>query len=98
MNKKDFNSLLRENKKSIETVRALTGSARIKIILALSHENMTVTELAKALGFTVTRTSHQLRILRKAKAVSGTREGNAIRYSIRDKFVITHVGNLNVNL
>ena len=59
---------------------------------------MYVGELAEAMGMTNSAISHQLRVLRSAKLVKGTKEGKEVRYTLDDDHVtkileygITHV-------
>uniref|UniRef100_UPI00298E287D ArsR/SmtB family transcription factor n=1 Tax=Treponema sp. TaxID=166 RepID=UPI00298E287D len=44
-------------------------------------------ELAEILGMSVSAVSHQLRVLRSAKLVKGTKEGKEVRYSLDDNHV-----------
>jgi DNA-binding transcriptional ArsR family regulator len=57
------------------TFRALGDPTRSKMVFALSLEELTVGDLAGALGVTVSAVSHQLRILRDLKIVNVRRVG-----------------------
>lgn len=55
-------------------------------------------EIADILDMTVSAVSHQLRVLRSAKLVKGTKEGKEVKYSLDDDHVtkileygLTHV-------
>ena len=60
--------------------------------------DLCVGELAEVLGMSVSAVSHQLRVLRGAKLVKGTKEGKEVKYSLDDDHVakimecgLTHV-------
>ena len=63
-------------------------STRAKILSCLQHEDLCVGEIAEVLGVTVSAVSHQLRVLRGAKLVKGTKEGKEVKYSLDDDHVI----------
>ena len=63
-------------------------STRAKILSCLQHEELCVGEIAEVLGMTVSAVSHQLRVLRGAKLVKGTKEGKEVKYSLDDDHVI----------
>ena len=63
-------------------------STRAKILSCLQHEDLCVGEIAEVLGMTVSAVSHQLRVLRGAKLVKGTKEGKEVKYSLDDDHVI----------
>ena len=57
-----------------------------------------VCEIAEALNMSMSAVSHQLRVLRSAKLVKGTKEGKEVKYSLDDDHVtkmleygLTHV-------
>ena len=60
---------------------------RAKILSCLQVRDMYVCEIAEALGMTVSAVSHQLRVLRGAKLVKGTKEGKEVKYSLDDDHV-----------
>ena len=73
-------------------------STRAKILSCLQHQDLCVGEIAEVLGMTVSAVSHQLRVLRGAKLVKGTKEGKEVKYSLDDDHVtkimeygLTHV-------
>lgn len=72
---------------------------RAKILSCLQVRDMYVCEIAEALGMTVSAVSHQLRVLRSAKLVKGTKEGKEVKYSLDDDHVtkIMECGLAHVN-
>ena len=71
---------------------------RAKILGCLQVRDMYVCEIAEVLEMTVSAVSHQLRVLRGAKLVTGTKEGKEVKYSLDDDHVtkimeygLTHV-------
>ncbi len=87
----------RENMKSdptiydiSETFKALSDPTRIRIIFALSQEEMCVCDIACLLGLTESAISHQLRILRNLRLVKYHKEGRMAYYSLDDH----HINNL----
>ena len=66
----------------------LGDETRMKIINALAHEELCVTDLAAALEMTQSAVSHQLKLLRMAHQVKARREGKSIYYSLDDQHVI----------
>ncbi len=71
---------------------------RAKILSCLQIRDLYVGELAEILGMSDSAISHQLRVLRSAKLVKGTKEGKEVRYSLDDDHVtkimeygLTHV-------
>ena len=73
-------------------------SSRAKILRCLQIQDLYVCEIAEILDMSVSAVSHQLRILRSAKLVKGTKEGKEVKYSLEDDHVtkimeygLTHV-------
>ncbi len=71
---------------------------RAKILGCLQIRDLYVGEIAETLGMSVSAVSHQLRVLRGAKLVKGTKEGKEVKYSLDDDHVtkimeygLTHV-------
>ena len=72
--------------------------AKILSCLQLQFGDLYVYEIAEILGMSVSAVSHQLRVLRGAKLVKGTKMGKEVRYSLDDDHVtkimeygLTHV-------
>lgn len=71
-----------------EFFKVLGDETRMKIINALSHCELCVSDIAAALGMTQSAVSHQLKLLRMANQVKARREGKSIYYSLDDQHVI----------
>ena len=67
------------------TFRALGDPTRSKLVFALSLEQLCVTELADALGASLSATSHQLRILRDLDIVRVRRDGKSQVYTLNEQ-------------
>ncbi len=67
-----------------ETFRALADPTRIRIIAALSRQELCVLDLARILNMTGSAISHQLRLLRGQRLVKYRKEGKAVYYSLDD--------------
>jgi DNA-binding transcriptional ArsR family regulator len=64
--------------------RALGDPTRSKMVYALSLGELCVSDLAGALGATLSATSHQLRILRDLEIVHVRRAGKSQLYSLNE--------------
>ena len=81
-----------------ELFKMFGDSTRAKILKCLQIEDLYVGELADILEMSISAVSHQLRVLRSAKLVKGTKEGKEVKYSLDDDHVtkileygLTHV-------
>ncbi len=70
-----------------ETFKILSNQTRLKLIQALSHDELCVCDLSAILGMTDSAISHQLRILRNTRLVKYRREGKMAYYSLDDQHV-----------
>ena len=70
-----------------ETFSILGNPTRLKIIFALSQEELCVCDLTILLGTTKSAVSHQLRILRIARLVKYRRDGKVSFYSLDDEHI-----------
>jgi len=70
-----------------EAFRTLGDPTRVKILQALSVEELCVCDLAKLLGISESATSHQLRVLRSQKIVRYRKEGKMAFYSLDDAHI-----------
>ena len=70
--------------------KVLGDGTRVRIIHALSLEELCVCDIASLLGTTKSAVSHQLRILRNMRVVRYRKAGKIVYYSLED----THIGNL----
>ena len=67
--------------------KMLGDTTRVRILKALSIEELCVCDLAALLDLTQSAVSHQLRLLRSARLVRCRREGKVVHYSIDDDHV-----------
>ena len=72
-----------------ELFKVFADSTRMKIIYALMEEELCVCDIANIVKTTQSAISHQLRILKQAKLVTGRREGKSVIYSLADEHVRT---------
>lgn len=72
-----------------ELFKIFGDSTRIRILHALSEEELCVQEIADRLSMTQSAISHQLRILKQSSLVRFRREGKTIYYSLADDHVAT---------
>jgi DNA-binding transcriptional ArsR family regulator len=75
---------------AVEVFKALGNPQRLSIIHALTHDELSVTELSRALGLTLTVTSQHLSILRRLKLVQGRDNGRMTFYRVIDD-VVSHL-------
>lgn len=75
-----------------ELFKVFGDSTRIKILCSLFDGELCVQEITDATGATQSAVSHQLRILKQAKLVTGRRSGKQICYSLADDHVKTILG------
>lgn len=70
-----------------ELFKVFGDATRAKIISCLEIKDLYVSELSEILEMTISAVSHQLRVLRNAKLVKGTKEGKEVKYSLDDNHV-----------
>lgn len=82
-----------------ELFKMFGDPTRAKILQCLQIRNLYVGELADILEMSISAVSHQLRVLRSAKLVKGTKEGKEVKYSLDDDHVtkILKYGLMHVN-
>lgn len=64
-------------------------STRIRILYALSCEELCVQDIADKLSMNQSAISHQLRVLKQADLVKSRRDGKTVFYSLADDHVST---------
>jgi len=69
------------------TYRVLGDHSRLKIVMALRHNEMCVCDLAALTGVTESGVSHQLRRLKDLSLVKSRREGQVVYYTLDDAHV-----------
>ena len=70
-----------------DVFRILGNAGRLKIVHALSGEEVCVCDLAALLGMSESAISHQLRLLRAMRLVRYRREGKRTYYALDDNHV-----------
>ncbi|HPU01608.1 MAG: winged helix-turn-helix transcriptional regulator [Firmicutes bacterium] len=70
------------------TFKVLGDPTRIRILHALSKEELCVCDLALLLGMSSSAVSHQLRLLRHARLVKCRKEGKMAFYALDDDHVL----------
>lgn len=73
-----------------DTFKLLGDPTRLKIVLALSREELCVCDLARLLGASQSAVSHSLRLLRQMRIVRFRRVGKCAYYTLDDE----HIGRL----
>lgn len=70
-----------------ETFRVLGDPTRVKIVFALTHEELCVCDLAFAVGASQSAVSHSLRALRQMDLVRYRKVGKIAYYSLDDEHI-----------
>ncbi len=73
---------------------SLCDPTRLKIIFALSKDELCVCEIAAFVNVSSSAISHQLRLLRNSKLVKYRKEGKMVYYSLDDKHVLRILDNV----
>lgn len=71
-----------------ETFKVLGDTTRVKILYALSKEELCVCDISVVLGMSQSAVSHQLRRLRDMKLVKYRKEGKVVYYSLDDDHIV----------
>ena len=80
--------------KMAETFKAVSDPTRVRILSALSYQELCVCDIAAVLGMSQSAISHQLRLLRIMGLVVSRKEGRMVYYTLDDEHVhqLFHVG------
>ena len=70
-----------------ETFKALGDATRLRLISAMLPHERCVSDLAAALGMSISAISHQLSLMRRLRLVRARREGRRIFYTLDDDHV-----------
>lgn len=70
-----------------ETFKVLGDQTRLKIVLALSKQELCVLDIASVLGMSESAISHQLRLLKSLRLVKQRKEGKLVFYSLDDEHI-----------
>jgi DNA-binding transcriptional ArsR family regulator len=92
-------------KEIARTFQALSDPTRSKIILLLTRYELSVNEIAGAIGTSASGVSHHLKGLRDIRLVKHRRDGNQIYYTVDDAHVaslfheaVSHLDHVRRNL
>jgi len=87
---KSARKALRDDETTLElsdTFKVLSNPTRLKIVLALTKEELCVCDIAALLGMTESAISHQLRMLRNLRLVKYHKNGKMAYYSLDDEHI-----------
>ncbi len=70
-----------------ELFKVFGDTTRVRILYALSEEEMCVCDISALLGMTQSAISHQLRVLKQARLVKFRKAGKVVYYSLADYHV-----------
>jgi len=72
-----------------ELFRAFSDTSRVRILFALTTQEINVNALAAMVGISESAVSHHLRGLRQMELVVARREGKEVYYRIEDDHIIS---------
>ncbi|MBI4428641.1 MAG: winged helix-turn-helix transcriptional regulator [Ignavibacteriales bacterium] len=70
-----------------ETFKVLSDPTRLKIVMALSKDELCTFDIAKVLGVSESAVSHQLRLLKTLRLVKQRKNGKMVFYSLDDEHI-----------
>jgi DNA-binding transcriptional ArsR family regulator len=71
-----------------EKFKSMADKTRLKILYALSKQELCVCDLSVVVDMSISLVSHQLRLLRDKKLVKYRKEGKSVYYSLDDEHVV----------
>ncbi len=71
-----------------DTFRVLGDPTRVRILDALSHAELCVSDIATLVGISESAASHQLRLLRGMRLVRPRRAGRLVYYAVDDQHIL----------
>lgn len=71
-----------------DTFKTLGDKTRVKILQALSKEELCVCDISAVLDMSISAVSHQLRVLRNMNLVKYRRDGKVVYYSLDDAHIV----------
>lgn len=86
--------MLPDEKMSVlaEFFKVFGDATRIKILYALSHEEMCVCDISMLLDMSQSAISHQLKVLRHGRLVKQRKDGKVVYYSLNDDHISKVLG------
>lgn len=86
---KDFKLPAKEELQPIiEIFKTMSDPTRMKIILTVAQGPITVSDIAQTLALSASNVSHQLRLLKQERLVTGKRVDKQVFYSLIDDHVL----------
>lgn len=70
-----------------EMFTAMSDPTRLRMISALSHHELSVSELAGIVNISESAASHQLRLMRALRIVRARKNGRQVFYSLDDEHI-----------
>ncbi|HTY38350.1 MAG TPA: metalloregulator ArsR/SmtB family transcription factor [Bacteroidota bacterium] len=70
-----------------ETFKVLGDQTRLKIVLALSQQELCVLDISAVVGMSESAVSHQLRLLKTLRLVKQRKDGKMAFYSLDDEHI-----------
>jgi DNA-binding transcriptional ArsR family regulator len=70
------------------TFKTLGDNTRVRILFALSKEELCVCDISAVLDMSISAVSHQLRVLRNMNLVKYKKEGKIVYYSLNDDHIV----------
>jgi DNA-binding transcriptional ArsR family regulator len=70
-----------------ETFKVLSDPSRLRIVIALGHQELCTFDIAQALAMSESAVSHQLRLLKSLRLVQQRKEGKLVFSSIDDEHI-----------
>ena len=71
-----------------ETFKVLGDTTRVRILDALSRDELCVCDIARRVGLSESAVSHQLRLLRGTRLVRARRDGRQMFYTLDDQHIV----------
>lgn len=68
--------------------KSISDPTRLRILLALSEQEMNVSSITQKLDMEQSAVSHQLKALRENRLVKSRKEGKSVVYSLDDQHVV----------
>jgi DNA-binding transcriptional ArsR family regulator len=71
-----------------DTFKTLGDNTRVRILFALSKDELCVCDISAVLDMSISAVSHQLRVLRNMNLVKHRKEGKIVYYSLNDDHIV----------
>lgn len=81
-----------------DLLKVLSDVTRIKLIEAISQEELCVCDLGHVLGITKSAVSHQIKTLKKFNLVSSNRVGKMVYYKLSNKEILNLIHAANAQI